>query len=54
MNPEDDALDIIAKIVAEMILRSSKYIEVEREGIKVKGYWVGDVLRIDITGLPKV
>lgn len=54
MTPEDDILDIIAKIVAEMTLRSSKKIEVEREGIKVKGYWVKDVLRIDITGLPRM
>ena len=53
MNPKNEVLDIASRVMAELVVKSSKKVEVERDNIAVKGYWVGDMLRIDIKGIRK-
>lgn len=52
MNATGDSLAKITQAVGEvlegLVIRHQKRCETEAENVRIKGYWVGDNVRIDI------
>ncbi|MCD6318253.1 hypothetical protein J7M02_04225 [Candidatus Aerophobetes bacterium] len=50
MQKESNILSLVSKVVTAMVRDSSRRVEIEKDDIRVKAYWISDMLRIDVIG----